>query len=94
LAVELDKVKQQVLKLSRDLQLKQKIGHQVALSERQIKILEIIQKYGGRANSAHLEKAFPMISVDTILRDLKDLLAKELIIKRGKTKGSFYEVLP
>jgi Fic family protein len=94
LAIELDKVKQQVLKLSRDLQLKQKIGQQVALSERQIKILENIQHRGGRIVSAELEKIFPMISVDTILRDLKDLLDKKLVIKRGRTKGASYELLP
>lgn len=94
LAIELDKVKQQVLKLSRDLQLKQKIGQQVALSERQIKILEVIQKRGGRGQSADLEKIFPMISVDTILRDLKDLLEKKLIVKRGQTKGASYELIP
>jgi Fic family protein len=94
LAIELDKVKQQVLKLSRDLQLKTKIGHQVALSERQIRMLEIMQKQGGRAISSELEKVFPMISVDTILRDLKDLVNKKLIIKRGRTKGASYELMP
>jgi Fic family protein len=94
LAIELDKVKQQVLKLSRDLQLKQKIGHQIALSERQIRMLEIIHKHGGRVVSSELEKIFPLISVDTILRDLKDMVSKKLIIKRGRTKGASYELLP
>lgn len=93
LAKELNKVKLEVLKLSRDIQLKAKIGHQVALSERQIKILETIQNgSGGRAVSADLEKVLPMVSVDTILRDVKDLLRKGLIKKRGKTKGAYYEM--
>lgn len=94
LAFELDKVKQQVLKLSRDLNLRERVGQQVALSERQIKVLELMQKNGGRMVSAQLEKAFPMISVDTILRDLKDLLKKKVIIKRGRTKGASYELVP
>ena len=92
LAAELNKIKLQVLKLSRDIQLKAKIGRQVALSERQIKILETIQNNGGRAVSADLEKVLPMISVDTVLRDVKDLLNKGLIKKRGKTKGAYYEL--
>lgn len=92
LAAELNRVKLQVLKLSRDMQLKAKIGHQVALSERQIKILETVQNNGGRAVSADFEKVLPMVSVDTVLRDLKDLLNKGLIKKRGKTKGAYYEL--
>ena len=93
LAVELDQVKQQVLKLSRDLQLKTKMGAQVALSERQIKIMEVMQQNGGRIVSSELEKILPMVSVDTILRDLKDLLKKGLIRKRGQTKGAYYEIV-
>ena len=92
LAFELDKVKQQVLKLSRDVQLKTQLGSQVALSERQIKILEAIQQQGGRVVSADLEEILPMVSIDTILRDLKDLIEKKLIKKRGRTKGAYYEL--
>jgi Fic family protein len=92
-AIQLDKVKQQVLKLSRDVRLKNDFGKQVALSERQIKILETMQKDGGRMVSADLEKILPMVSIDTILRDLKDLIDKELIRKRGRTKGAYYELL-
>ncbi len=93
LAVELDKVKLQVLKLSKDAQLKDKIGKQVALSERQIKILETMQKQGGTAISQDLQDVLPMISVDTILRDIKDLIDKGLIVKKGKTKGAYYEMV-
>lgn len=90
LAAELDRVKQQVLKLSRDVQFKTKIGKQVALSERQIKILETIQNNGGSVITGDLEKVLPMVSVDTILRDLKDMVDKSLIKKKGKTKGAHY----
>jgi len=90
LAIELDRIKQQVLKLSKDEQLKTRIGHQVALSERQIKILESMKKHGGRISSSDLEDILPLISVDTILRDLKDLTLKGLIKKKGHTKGAYY----
>jgi len=93
LGIELDKIKLQVLKLSRDGQLKTKMGQQVALSERQIKILDVMQKNGGRIVSSDLEKVLNMVSVDTILRDLKDLLSKGLIKKKGQTKGSFYQLV-
>jgi len=93
LSVELDQVKQEVLKLSRDLRLKSKIGYQVALSERQIKILETMQNSGGRVRSNVLEKVLPAISIDTILRDIKDLIAKGLIKKHGMTKGAYYVVV-
>ena len=32
----------------------------------------------------------PMVSDDTILRDLKDLILKKLLKKKGKTKGAVY----
>ncbi len=90
LAIELDKVKLQVMKLSRDVSFRHKVGHQIALSERQIKILETLQKAGGTLMSRDLERVLPMVSVDTILRDLKDLMNKKLITKRGQTKGAYY----
>jgi Fic family protein len=90
LAIELDRIKQQVLKLSKDVQLKTRVGHQVALSERQISILESMQKNAGRMASSELENLLPLISVDTILRDLKDLTNKGLIKKKGQTKGAYY----
>jgi len=90
LAIELDRIKQQVLKLSKDVHLKERVGHQVALSERQIKILEAIQKGDGKIVSSDLERILPEVSVDTILRDLKDLTQKGLLKKKGHTKGSFY----
>jgi Fic family protein len=94
IAIELDKIKQQVLKLSKDVGLKTKMGgHQVALSERQIAILEAIQKHQGRIVTGELESVLPLVSVDTILRDLKDLTYKGLIKKKGHTKGAFYTLV-
>jgi len=92
LAVDLDKVKHQVLKLSKDMGLKKKLGKQIALSDRQIVILEAMQNNSGMIRSNELDKVLPDISVDTILRDLKDLMNKGLVKKKGKTKGAYYQL--
>ena len=92
LAIELDRVKEQVLKLSQDLKLKQKLGTQVALSERQIILLEILQRQE-QITTAEANMALPMISTDTILRDIKDLIEKGIIKKEGVTKGVVYTLV-
>ena len=91
LSVELDKIKQQVLKLSQDVKLKTKLGAQVALSERQIILLELLQK-NGELTTIEANKALPLVSTDTILRDLKDLIIKGVIKKQGVTKGVSYRL--
>jgi predicted HTH transcriptional regulator len=91
LAVEIDKVKQKVMKLSQDLKLQRELGQQVALSERQIILLEIMQNQG-RITSEDAQKALPQVSVDTILRDIKDLIEKGVVRKHGVTKGVSYEL--
>lgn len=92
LAIEIDKVKHQVQKLSKDLRIKKELGTQVALSERQIILLELIQNQG-EMTSSDAQRALPNVSVDTILRDLKDLIAKNVIKKKGVTKGVRYELV-
>lgn len=90
LAVELDRVKQQVLKLSQDMKLKNKLGGvQISLTERQIAILELLQEKKN-ATTSDVQKILPLISADTILRDLKDMMKKGLIKKEGVTKGVVY----
>lgn len=90
LAIELDRVKQQVQKLSQDAKLKDRLGGvQIALSERQIAILEMIQQKKN-ATTADVQKILPLISADTILRDLKDMMNKGLLKKEGVTKGVVY----
>lgn len=93
LASQLDRVKEQVMKLSRDLGLKKKLGRQVALSEREISILELMQNSGGSVSSGDVNSVLPDVSVDTILRDLKKLVKKGLIKKTGKTKGVRYTLV-
>ncbi len=91
LALEIDKVQQQVQKLSKDLKLKKQLGKQVALSERQILLLELFQQQD-TVSSDDAQRILPHVSVDTILRDLKDLITKGVIEKQGVTKGVTYRL--
>ena len=92
LALEIEKVKQKVMKLSKDLKMKQELGEQVALSERQIVLLELLQNQGD-VTSGDAQDVLPNVSVDTILRDLKDLIEKGVVKKRGVTKGVTYSLI-
>lgn len=92
LAVEIDKVRQQVMRLSKDLKLKKQLGEQVALSERQIILLELFQQQE-QVTSDDMSSVLPNISVDTILRDVKDLMEKNVIQKYGVTKGVHYRLV-
>lgn len=90
LAIELTRIKDKIKSLSTDLKLKKSLGGQpLALSERQIKIVEFIQENGFLQNKAFFE-LFPMISEDTVLRELKDLMKKGIVKKEGTTKGVRY----
>jgi Fic family protein len=90
LAIELSKIKDRVEKISVDAKLKEKLGGRpLMLSERQLKIIEYIQKTGHLQNKA-FSQLFPMISEDTILNELKELLKKGIIKKQGVTKGAKY----
>jgi len=91
LAMEIEKIKNQVLKLSKDLKLKQQLGEQVALSERQILLLELLNNQG-TITSQDAQATLPNVSVDTILRDIKDLIEKKVIVKEGVTKGVTYRL--
>jgi Fic family protein len=91
LAIELDKVQRQVQRLSKDLKLKKQLGRQVALSERQIMLLEVFQQQDS-ITSDDAQRILPNVSVDTILRDIKDLIAKGVIEKEGVTKGVKYRL--
>lgn len=89
-SVEFDKVKEKVLKLSKDAKMKERFGgQQIFLNDRQIKIMEYINEIGYLQN-----QSFPSlitdVSEDTILRDIKDLIVKGLIKKVGSTKSARY----
>jgi len=90
LAIELTRIKDKVKSLSTDLKIKKSLGgQQLALTERQIKIIEFLQEQGFLQNKAFFE-LFPMVSEDTVLRELKDLLKKGIVKKEGSTKGARY----
>ena len=90
LAIELTRIKEKVKSLSTDLKIKKSLGgQQLSLTERQIKIVEFIQEQGFLQNKAFFE-LFPMVSEDTVLRELKDLLKKGIVRKEGSTKGAKY----
>lgn len=89
-AVEFEKIKDKILRLSKDAKLKEKFGgKQIFLTERQVKIIEYIQEIGYLQNQA-FGSIFPDLSEDSILRDIKDLIDKDLIKKVGKTKAARY----
>lgn len=91
-ALELGKIKEKVRKLSVDTKLKVKIGTQVALSERQMRLVEYLGDQGA-TGMKELKALFPMISEDTVLRDLTDLIKKDIIKKEGATKSARYAIV-
>ena len=90
-SVELVKIKEKVKRLSMDTRLKVKIGKQVSLSERQMRLVEYITDNGSAA-MRDLKDVLKMVSEDTILRDLRDLMDKGIIKKEGSTKASRYVI--
>jgi Fic family protein len=89
LALELGKIKEKVEKLSVDSRLREKFGGPILLSERQMKIMEYVSAFGFIENKV-FDKLFPMVSEDTVLREIQDLVRKGLLVKRGVTKGVKY----
>lgn len=89
-AVEFEKIKDKILRLSKDAKLKEKFGgKQIFLTERQVKLIEYMQDIGYIQNKG-FSSIFPDISEDSVLRDLKDLIEKGLVKKIGKTKAARY----
>jgi Fic family protein len=90
IAIEFNRVKELVQKLSLDLRLKTTMGgHQITLTDRQIKLVEYLEKHGS-VGMGDARDLLPDVSEDTVLRDLRDLVTKGLILKRGNTKGAKY----
>jgi len=91
--IEFEKVKEKILKLSKDVKLKEKFGgKQVYLTEREMKMIEYIQEIGYIQNQT-FKDIFPDVSEDTVLRDLQDLIKKGLIKKIGSTKSARYTMV-
>jgi Fic family protein len=90
LAIELTKIKEKIEKISIDSKLKERLGGTpILLSNRQLKIIEYIQKTGYLQNQV-FKTLFPMVSEDTVLNELKGLMKAGIIRKSGSTKGAKY----
>lgn len=89
LSIELSRIKDKVRELSIDIKIKQRMGKQIMLSERQMKLMEYLNS-NGEITMAQAREVLSMVSEDTILRDLKDLLEKGVIVKKGSTKAAKY----
>lgn len=89
-SVEFDRIKEKILKMSRDSRMKDKFGgRQIYLNERQMKIVEYIQEVGYLQNKA-FGTLFDTISEDSVLRDVQDLIKQGVLKKVGSTKGARY----
>lgn len=88
-AVELTKIKEKVRTISIDSRMRVKIGEQVALSNRQMKLIEYLSEKG-EAGMRDLCNVLSKVSEDTILRDMTKLIEKGIVVKEGKTKAARY----
>ncbi|MGD0523478.1 MAG: Fic family protein [Candidatus Microgenomates bacterium] len=88
-AIELTKIKEKIRKISIDMRFKTRVGQQVPLTERQMSLIEYISDQGS-VSMQELKQLLPMISEDTVLRDLQDMQTKGIIKKEGSTKASRY----
>lgn len=88
-AIELNRVKERVRRISMDARVKDKLGEQVVLNERQMLIMEYLHRHKQMQNK-DFRKIFPDFSDDTVLRELRFLKQKGLIRKTGGTKMALY----
>ena len=91
MAIEFNRIKERVQKISKDAKIKQKTG-QIFITERQEQIIQWINDYGYLQNK-DFDALFPDISDDTVLRELKGLVDADIITKKGKTKSARYELV-
>jgi hypothetical protein len=61
------------------------------LTDRQEKIVQFLSNYGTLVNK-DFTALFPSISEDSVLRDLKILISRDVVVKVGSTKSSKYKL--
>lgn len=88
-AIELNRVKEKVKMVSTDARIKNRLGAQVELNERQMIIMEYLHRHGSMQNR-DFRKIFPDYSDDTVLREMRFLKKKGLLKKVGGTKKARY----
>jgi Fic family protein len=86
-ALQIEKVKERVLSLSRDLKRKQLKG-QIALTERQMRIVERINNYGNITNKT-IREMFKL-SDEGALKEIKKLLSLGVIRSEGRGRNVRY----
>jgi ATP-dependent DNA helicase RecG len=60
------------------------------LNDRQKKAIEYLNQKNKITNNEY-RKLFPGITDRTVLNDLRDMVKKEILVKVGKTKNTFYQ---
>ena len=88
--ISISKVKEKVLKLSLERQMKEEKG-QIALTERQMKIIEYLQR-NGRITTGDLAKMFN-VTRQAALKELSKLVEMEVIKLEGKGRGAHYVLI-
>ncbi|TSC88068.1 MAG: Uncharacterized protein G01um10147_299 [Microgenomates group bacterium Gr01-1014_7] len=88
-AIELNRVKEKVQRISVDARVKDRLGEQLTLNERQMLIMEYLHRHKAMTNK-DFRKIFPDFSDDTVLRELMFLRKKGLLKKVGGTKKATY----
>lgn len=86
---ELTRIKEVVRRVSTEGKVKDKLGDEVELNERQMMLIEWLHKNKEMANR-DFRKIFPDLSDDTVLREMKLLKTKGIIKKVGGTKKARY----
>jgi len=89
MAVELTRIKEQVKRLSLDARIKSRVGAQIPLNARQIKLMEYLEEHGSITTS-EARKVAPDYSDDTLVRDLNYFVSQGVAKKQGKTKAARY----
>lgn len=87
IASEMQKIKELVLTHSRDRVLRDKIG-QVAITERQLKILAYVEEHG-RITNRELQQ-LANLSHATAHNELLILIQSGLLNQKGKVRGTYY----
>ncbi len=88
-AIELNGIKEKVKRISTDARIKDQLGEQVVLNERQMIIMEYLHRHKEMSNR-DFRKIFPDFSDDTVLREIRFLKQKGLMKKIGGTKMAKY----
>lgn len=91
MAVELTRIKEQIKRLSLDVKIKSRVGYQIPLNERQIKLVEYLEE-NGSITTGEARNIVSEYSDDTIVRDLNYFLKQGIVKKEGKTKAARYVI--